>query len=193
LTDIHEHVEHLRAALDRFGNERVDQVVVLGDVSLTSERIEETCRLLAEAHAVGVWGNHDFVHCTNRKRRSRLPASAGKFLATLRPRLDLAGCHFTHVEPWLDPECEDDLWYYDGPPDRTGTLERIFAAVPHRVLFSGHYHDWLWARQDGIDGWKGEKPVRLEDGRHFVVVGALCEGQYAVFDTDTSEFVPFNE
>lgn len=32
LTDIHEHVSHLRVALDRLRSERVDQIVVLGDV-----------------------------------------------------------------------------------------------------------------------------------------------------------------
>ncbi len=50
ITDIHEHVEFLRVALDRLRQERVDRIVVLGDVFETGERIEETCRLLAEAH-----------------------------------------------------------------------------------------------------------------------------------------------
>ena len=54
LADIHEQVEFLRAALDRFRQEQVDRVVVLGDVFETGERIEETCHLLFEAQAVGV-------------------------------------------------------------------------------------------------------------------------------------------
>jgi hypothetical protein len=193
LTDIHEHVEHLRAALDRFKRERVEHIVVIGDVFKTGERIEETCRLLAGAGAVGVWGNHDFGICSSKKLRSRYPAAVRDYMTTLRPRLELVGCHFMHVEPWLDPVCLDDLWYYDGPPDKTGSLDRIFAAVPHRVVFAGHYHDWLLARPEGIDAWKGETPVRLDHGRYFVVVGALCEGRYAVFDSETSELVPFNE
>jgi predicted phosphodiesterase len=63
ITDIHEQVELLRRALDRFAKERVDQVVVIGDVFAMGERIEETCRLLAGANAIGVWGNHDFGLC----------------------------------------------------------------------------------------------------------------------------------
>ena len=60
LTDIHEHVEHLRKALDHFEREDVDQVVVIGDVFELGKRIEETCHYLTEAKAVGVWGNHDY-------------------------------------------------------------------------------------------------------------------------------------
>jgi len=35
LTDIHEQVDHLRSALDQFRQERVEQVVFLGDLFLT--------------------------------------------------------------------------------------------------------------------------------------------------------------
>jgi len=49
IADIHEHVEFLRAALDRFRQEQVERVVVLGDVFETGERIEEICRVLAKA------------------------------------------------------------------------------------------------------------------------------------------------
>lgn len=55
LADIHERNGHLRAALCRFRLEQVDQVVVLGDVAATGSHLAETCRLLREARAVGVW------------------------------------------------------------------------------------------------------------------------------------------
>ena len=48
-------------------------------------------------------------------------------------------------------------------------------------------------RPDGVTEWHGECPVRLDNGRYFVVVDALLEGRYAIFDTETSELVPFNE
>jgi len=54
LTDIHEHVEFLRLALARFERQRVEQIVVIGDTFETGQRIDETCRLLAEARAIGV-------------------------------------------------------------------------------------------------------------------------------------------
>jgi hypothetical protein len=193
IADIHEHVEFLRVALNRFRRERVDRIVVLGDVFETGERIEETCRLLAEAHAVGVWGNHDFGLCDNPSDSmwAKYPASVIEYMMTLRPRLELDGCYFAHVEPWLDPEDIHDLWFVDGPPDSDGRLKQIFDAVPHRLMFAGHYHRWLLVKPDGIAEWQGECPVRLAPDRYFVVVDSLLEGRYACFDTDTSELVPY--
>jgi predicted phosphodiesterase len=195
VTDIHEHVEHLRTALDRFQTEGVDQVVVIGDVFAMGERIEETCRLLAESDAIGVWGNHDYGLCVDpdADARSKYSDRVINFMTSLRPRIEIDGCHFAHVEPWLNPEDVADLWYFEGPPDEHGKLERIFNAVPNRILFAGHFHKWLLATPDGIKEWRGESPIHLGQGRYFVVVGALCEGRFAVFDSDTSELIPFNE
>jgi hypothetical protein len=195
LTDIHTHVYHLQAALDRLQAERVDQVVVLGDVIDLFGRfdgIEETCRLLAEANAAGMWGNHDYGLCVEPDAgvRSRYPAAVLEFMATLRPRLELGGCFFSHIEPWLNPEYMPDLWYGGGPPDSPDKLARIFNAVPHRMIFAGHYHTWLAATPDGVIGWDGTTRLVLDKGRHFIVVGALCEGNFATFDTVTAELVP---
>ncbi len=158
-------------------------------------RIGEACQLLAGAKAIGVWGNHDFGLCVDPDDsiRAKYPPVVFDFMTSLRPRLDVGGCHFTRVEPWLDPEEEDDLWYFEGPPDHHGKLERIFNAVPNRIMFVGHFHKWLLATPNGINEWKGESPIRLDQGRYFVVVGALCKGQFAIFDTDTSDLLPFNE
>jgi hypothetical protein len=158
-TDIHEHVENLRSALDSFAGQKVDQVVVIGDVCETGEWIEETCRLLAEAGAVGVWGNHDFGMCVEptEKIRTKYPAVVLDFMTSHRPRLDIEGCYFAHVEPRLNPEELADLWYFDGPPDEHGKLDRIFDAVPHRIMFAGHYHKWLLAAPDGVKDRKGDR------------------------------------
>ena len=195
ITDIHEQTEHLRTALSVFHKKGVEKIVVIGDVFEMGERIEETCRLLAEAKAIGVWGNHDFGLCVDPDKsiRAKYPPAVIDFMTSLRPRLDVGGCHFTHVEPWLNPEEVADLWYFEGPPDEHGKLKRIFNAVPSRVMFAGHYHKWLLATPDGINEWQGASPIRLDHGRYFVVVGALCEGQFGIFDTDTSELFPFNE
>lgn len=195
ITDIHEHVDHLRTALDRFRKERVDQIVVIGDVFLMGQQIEETCLLLSEAEAVGVWGNHDYGMCVEptKEMRAKYPTGVLNFMTSLQPRLDVGGCHFTHVEPWLNPRDVADLWYFDGPPDQHGNLDRIFAAVPNRIMFAGHFHKWLLATPDRINEWRGDCSVKLSDGRFFVLVGALCEGCYAVFDTETSHLEPFNE
>lgn len=195
VTDIHEHVGHLGTALARFRKERVDQVVVIGDVFLMGQQIEETCRLLAEARAIGVWGNHDYGMCAEptEEMRAKYPATVIDFMTSLQPRLDLGDCHFTHVEPWLNPCDVADLWYFEGPPDEHGRLDRIFNAVPNRIMFAGHFHKWLLATPNGINDWTGNCSVNLANGRFFVLIGAVCDGCYAVFDTEMSILVPFNE
>ena len=51
LTDIHEHIEYLRAALDCFAKERVDQVVVIGDLFEMGERVSGDHRPIPEPNA----------------------------------------------------------------------------------------------------------------------------------------------
>lgn len=192
ITDIHEHIEQLAAALARLRSERVDKIVVIGDIAETGQRLTETCRLLNKAGAIGVWGNHDYGLCVDPPPELQLKHSpeAFEFLRRLRPSLTIEDCYFSHVEPWLNPESIFDLWYYDGPPDEHGKLWRIFNAVPHRLMFAGHFHKWLLARPEEIVPWQGESPVKLDNGRYFCVIGALCDGYFATFDTETSELVP---
>ncbi|HQR61122.1 MAG TPA: hypothetical protein PLH03_07165, partial [Methylophilaceae bacterium] len=66
---------------------------------------------LKSAGAVGVWGNHDFGLCRDvaSEVRLRFPHETLDYLATMRPRLEIEGCHFSHVEPWLDAEKLEDL------------------------------------------------------------------------------------
>jgi hypothetical protein len=113
------------------------------------------------------------------------------FMVSLRPRLEVGGCHFTHVEPWLDPEDVADLWYYEGPPENDQQLERIFRAVSNRVAFCGHMHRWLVATPAGVVGWDQRSPVSLQGSRYFVIVPALYDGHLATYDTETTELVPF--
>ena len=178
ITDIHEQADFLRRALALFRGREVDQIVVIGDVFEMGFRIEETCALLTEAGAIGVWGNHDFGMCVDvdDAMRAKYSATVIDYMASLRPRLDVAGCHFTHVEPWLNPEVMADLWYYEGPPDEHGKLERIFQAVPNRIMFAGHFHDWLLVTPTGISDWQGDVPIRLDRGRYFVVIGGYAWG-----------------
>lgn len=192
LTDIHGDIVNLRSALDILQAADVEQIVLIGDTFQHGYQVEETCRLLRNAGAAGVWGNHDFGLCHQPAPEIQQRYSAGElaFMSTMRPTLELAGCHFSHVEPWLNPMDPSDLWYYEGLPDEHGKLDRIFAAVPHRILFAGHYHQWLLAKPDGIVPWSGIEPVHLNKGRYFVVIGALCEGRFATFDTTTAELIP---
>jgi hypothetical protein len=194
IADIHEHVEFLRIALKQFREEKVDQVIVLGDVYRTGARLDETCRLLAEANATGVWGNHDFGLCLSPTETAQavfLPSTL-HFMASLTACVERPDYYFAHVEPGLDPECIADLWFYGGPPHDEERRSRIFDTVKSRLIFVGHYHSWLHVTPSGIVDWNGKVKLCLSEGRHLVVVGALLEGRYAVCDLETSELIPFD-
>src|SRR4051794_10467104 len=110
LADIHEQVDFLRRSLHVFDQQGVEQVVVLGDVYEMGLRLDETTRLLESAGAVGVWGNHDFGLCSDPREefRQRYGDRAVEVMSRLGPRLEVADCLFTHIEPWLNPEKIED-------------------------------------------------------------------------------------
>jgi hypothetical protein len=59
-------------------------------------------------------------------------------------------------------------------------------------MFVGHLHRWLMATPGVILGWEGEHPIRLDGGtRYLILVAAICDGKFAIFDTDTLELIPF--
>ena len=192
ITDIHEHVELLQAVLDELTGHEVDQIVMVGDVIETGDRIEETCRLLSDAGVIGVWGNHDFGLCcdVNEETRARYSQEVIQYMGSLKPRLQIGDCLFTHIEPWLDPTVLEDLWFFGGLPTEGERLDRIFGAVPNRLIFAGHYHRWILATPTTISDWNGEASIQLNDGRYFVVVDALFAGRYAILDTETYELMP---
>jgi predicted phosphodiesterase len=194
LADIHEHTRRLRKAIDLLYQHGAERFVVLGDVFETGKRIEQTVRLLQQVNAVGVWGNHDVGLCFDRDEKvcERYSAGVLSFMGSLRPHLEIEGCLFTHVEPWLDPHSVEDLWYFDGSPDSPEKLARSFTAVPQRVLFIGHLHRWLLATPDGLLPWRGESPIRLDsENRYLVAIHAVWDGRCALFDTNTGDLIPF--
>jgi hypothetical protein len=194
LADIHEQTRQLRRAIDVLQEHGAERFVVLGDVFELGKRMEETVALLQEVQAVGVWGNHDVGLCfdPDDKICERYSAAVLGYMGSLQPRLEIDGCLFTHVEPWLDPHKIEDLWYFEGPPDSVEKLSRSFAAVPHRIMFIGHMHRWLLGTPDGLLSWRGEGSVRLDNqARYLVVVHAVWDGKCALFDTETNELVPF--
>lgn len=193
LADIHEHVDELRQCLAALRDAGADCLVTLGDICHDGQRLEETVELLDAAGVTGVWGNHDLGLSWQPEAGMRQQYSERvlRYMTGLQPRLELAGCHFSHVEAWLDPRLVEDLWYFEGPPDTPEKAGRSFAAVPHRLLLVGHFHRWLLATAQGVESWTGEAPVRLDPGqRYLVVVHAVCLGRCALLDTDAGELIP---
>src|SRR5262249_44954855 len=158
VADIHEAIEPLQRALAEFRSRQVDLVVSLGDACDTFSavgRAAEVVALLKGAGAVGVLGNPDvglWGGVAEPLRREGAP-EIPRYMAATQPELVIAGCRFSHVEPWLDARRIEDLWYFDGPPDTPETVARSFAAVPERHLFVGHFHRWLVMTPSGQVEW----------------------------------------
>jgi predicted phosphodiesterase len=193
IADIHEAVEPLQEALDLFARNGVDEVLHLGDVCRMHRRLGETVALLAKGNVAGVWGNHDYGLCreVDDETRRRFSPAVTEYMGSLEPAQIRADCLFTHVEPWLDAHDVVQLWYFEGAPDTPEKLARSFAAVPQRVLFSGHQHAWLLGTPDGLISWDGTTPVRLAPPqRYLVVLHALVSGHCAIYDTISGDLVP---
>ena len=194
ISDIHEHVENLRACLMQLQSEGVDRIVMVGDVYELGHRIRPTCELLATANAVGVWGNHDFGLCVN--PTAEMCESFGEgvigYMTSLHSRIVIDDCYFAHIEPWLNPDLLEDLWFFDGMPETAQRRQQIFSAQPQRVFFAGHYHRWLLISPDRTEAWDGSTPICLKDGQHFVVLDALVKGSFATYDTVTGWLIPYN-
>jgi hypothetical protein len=195
LADVHESLANLRWAIDVLQKQRADRLVVLGDVFEMGHRLKETVDLLADAGAVGVWGNHDFGLCRDNPRsedRKHFGERALAFMGCLQPRMEINDCLFAHVEPWLDPEKIEDLWYFEGPPVTPEQIARSFSAVPNRLIFVGHYHRWLLASTEGLQSWGGDRPIVLDAAhRYLIAVHAVCNGRCALVDIATNELIPF--
>ena len=196
VTDIHDEVDHLRQALAGFESMGVDQVVSMGDAVETYESGQPgvvVFRLLKDANAIGVWGNHDagLSLLWTERIRAMIDPSLADFAATLEPYIVMEDCRFSHIEPWLDATKIRDLWYFDGVPDTEEKASRSFGAVPERRLFMGHFHRWLVMTPEGRLEWNGEGPLQLEkETRYLIVVAHLMHGWYATFDTESLVLTP---
>jgi predicted phosphodiesterase len=190
ITDIHDQVDLLGRALAALRADGVEAIVTLGDNTDLFGKwnaAREVAALLRAAGVVGVWGNHDIGLCRNvtAETRSRFLGPTCDYFATLHPRLELGGCHFSHVEPFLDPQRAEDLWTFEGRPEDETRAARSFAAIPHRAAFLGHFHRWLAVAETGRVEWNGTTPLHFDPGmRYLVVVAPLFRGSFAVLDTD---------
>ncbi len=193
VADVHEDVERLSLALTLFHREKVRQVVFLGDLFDTGRRIAAAAAPLAATGAIGVWGNHELGLCLepDERVRVRYGGSVLDFMATLRPRLEIEGCLFTHGLPHWDA-ADPAVYYLEARPETPEGLSASFAVTEHRVLFTGHFHRWLAATPGGLLPWDGSEPLLLQPGqRYLIVVAAVCDGWCAVFDTAAGELTPW--
>lgn len=194
--DIHDSVDALKATLDRFRDAGVEQVVSLGDAFETFKPGDpgtEVGRLLKDADAIGVWGNHDvgLSHRIPREVERAAEPELLNFTKTLRPQLVVDNCRFSHVEPWLNATKIEDLWHFDGMPNQPEFARRSLEAVPEQFVFVGHFHCWAITSADRKIAWnEGERISLSPSERYVVLMAAVVHGWSAVFDTVEAELTP---
>lgn len=196
VTDIHDEVEYLASELDCLPDLGCDAVVSIGDSTNVHPpgRPWEVIRLLRDAGAMCVWGNHDFGLCRDvpEEISAAAPPDLLAYTATWQPRIELDGYHFSHVPPWLNPNELADLWYFDGPDDTTEKLARSLAVGKHPAYFTGHFHQWMAGTASGPLPWREHTPLAFAPGERYVIhVGPLFTGAFAVLDTDTRTLIPY--
>lgn len=196
IADVHEAIEFLAAALELFRREGVDRIVCAGDLVGAGDRLDEAAALMAGADVACVWGNHDYPLCRTiaaGEAGAHRPAATLDYFRTLRPRLEVGGAHFSHVEPWLDLGDPADLCYYGPPPETAEAAARSCAAVPHPWIFLGHFHRWGLVTLEGPTGWRGQAPIVLDPARRWVcTLGPLMDGRCALFDAATGRLEPID-
>lgn len=196
VTDIHDETALLAEALAALRAENVDRIVSLGDTTDLHGKSQDAsgvAGLLERYGVVGVWGNHDHGLCrdVSDDAKAKFPPETLAYMATMHPRLVIEGCHFSHVEPWLNPELVEDMWCFDGRPEDDDRYPKSFAAVPHRLAFMGHCHRWLVVSESGRVAWNGAAPFAFEYGkRYLVVIAPLFNGCFAILDTERGVLEP---
>lgn len=193
VADIHEEATLLRQCLQKLRDLDVHRIVMLGDVCDAGQRLDETCQLLTDSGVTGVWGNHDLGLCVRPEGEvcQHFAPETLAFMQSLTARMVIDDCYFSHIEPWLNPELLEDLWFFDGFPQTPERREKIFSAQPQRIQFAGHYHRWFLVEPGGTVPWSGSEPVCLKQGSYFVVVNALVNGVFATYDTESGWLSPF--
>lgn len=192
ITDIHEEIAFLDEAIHHLRSRNIDELIFLGDLCNDGQHLNETCQRFQGLNYRGVWGNHDYGLCEDARlgKLTRYDAQVTKVAASLLPSIQIERLYCSHVEPWLDPEKIEDLWYLGGLPESTEHRDRIFANSSWDIAFAGHFHRWLWLTTDGISPWNGEHPLDLSTGRHYIIIDACFNGSCATFDTETKVLTP---
>jgi hypothetical protein len=192
LADIHGHVQNLRTAVNRLSNERVDLLVVLGDIICDRSNATETVALLKECKAVGVWGNHELGLCVDPddEIRELYTQPVMEFFNTLNSHFQRGSLLFSHTLP--DQDASNPLSYYLGPrPQEEGALDGAFSRFPHRLIMVGHFHCWFAATPAGRIAWEGQEPIKLDsDERYFFTIHAVMSGWAAVVDDEEDVLLP---
>ncbi len=204
LADIHANLEALRACLTHAENQRVDRVVVMGDIVGYNADPLACIEIVAGLEAKGALvlrGNHDeaclgglleTMNFLAREAiywtRAQLGPAERDFLAQLPLSTVMDGCRFSHASP-----AQPELWRYITGPREAGLA---LDSVGEPLVCVGHVHRSVLFYNGGD---REPRPFVPHDGvtvplsslrRWLCVIGAVGQSRdhlnaasYAVLDT----------
>jgi predicted phosphodiesterase len=173
ISDVHGEHRVLYRILERCEDERVESVVLLGDLFNRVDQAAMCARYLAEWPVTGVIGNHEREALEHHfALESHLDDHIGRLLESLGHQLVYEEAMFVH---------DEFGWKPDAASANGGN-----GHGPTRITFAGHTH-YRSAKDDKgpLDISMGH--IRLREQRRYLInPGAVVEGQYAIWDRHDS-------
>jgi len=192
LADSHSDLEGLETGVALLRERGADGLVHLGDIcdSLRLDLLEAFIRVIHKHGICAVKGNNDFsLENLLQGSPPELREEADPRLAFLRAlpmKIVRNPLCFAHSLPF------DFLRAFYEPID-LGSVHRardVFQTTPHGILFCGHSHRSVLFRASGDrvlrEHLPVHRPVHLDPADRYIhVTGAVCEGECALFDTES--------
>jgi predicted phosphodiesterase len=183
--DAHGHVDLIRQALKILERERVEHIVLLGDLIDRSDQADACALAMSDFKVEGVFGNHE---------QEVIEALAIGDDLGLRPEtIDM----FMALEPVIivDNVC----FCHDSPPGVShNPMEHFFSrdtalpATRYHIVFSGHTH-FRAARDEHGSHDLGTGRLLIRPHRHYSInPGAMPAGQFAIWERSEGVIRFFN-
>jgi predicted phosphodiesterase len=189
IADSHGNLEATAEAIRILRGRGAGTLVHLGDFcdSIRRDRAMAMIRLLRENDVLAVKGNNDFsvesMLADERRHLDPVEESTSEYLRTLPFTRTLNGLLFAHSLPY------DTLRAFYEPIDigNTQRAERLFGETDFQLLFCGHSHIPILFRMAEGNVTReqvppGERLLQDADDRFIVIVGAVDEGECALYD-----------
>jgi len=195
ISDIHGNLHALELVLADIQNQKVDQIVCLGDVASLGPQPCEVIARLRELQIPIVMGNHDNYLLNPHLTEGHLPWLRASELWCIEKlssdELDFLRSFKPHLKFTLDqnttllafhgsPRSNEEFLY---PDTSSSTLEEVFAGHTEQVMVFGHTHVQMVSQHKemtlinpGSVGMPFEFPRRGQDQR------AFHRAEYAIID-----------
>lgn len=179
ISDIHANMAAFEAVLDDINDQRIGEILCLGDNIGYGPDPEEVIRKMRELRIISIQGNHEYALVNpayfNRlnpdPRRSlelTLDMLSKESLAFIRSLDQVTARHDARLVHGCPPRSQTAYLFFPSPL----MLDKIFGSFPEKICFYGHTHTLNFfeeglAPEKGIDIVPGTR--RLDPSRRYII------------------------